>query len=69
MKTLVSAALLAIAASTCVTAWNSIPASQPHRWTRFECAQYEGQIERMAGDNDWIWIGKLTEGCVRLGHP
>jgi hypothetical protein len=50
-------------------AWNSIPASQPHHWTRQECAEYEGRIERSMGNNDWIWIGKLTESCVAHGGP
>jgi hypothetical protein len=63
MKTSISAAAIAIAICSCVLTLNTIrPAA--FRWTRFECAQYEG-----AGNDDWIWAGKLTEICARLGHP
>jgi len=71
MKTSISAAAIAIAICACVLTLNTVsPTSfQPHRWTRFECAQYEGATERAAGNNDWISTGKLTEICARLGHP
>jgi hypothetical protein len=68
MKTPISAAVIAIAICACMLTLRPT-AFQPHRWTRFECAQYEGATERTAGNNDWISTGKLTEICARLGHP
>ena len=68
MKTSISTAAIAIAICACLLTLNTVrPAAfQPHHWTRFECAEYEGHA---TGNNDWIWAGKLTEICARLGHP
>jgi hypothetical protein len=63
-----SLAAIAIAVCVCVLTLNTISPTtfQPHRWTKLECAEYEG---RATGNNDWIWAGKLTEICAKLGHP